>query len=339
MNSKSRLLLPLAVSLAALQACSTVDSRSDDTQAAARVDTVKPVTIPVGTEAPVSAATPVAPPAALAVVNDEAKPDAATATEVAKPAPAVDRYTVKPGDTLATIAGQREIYGDARLWPLLYRANAQQIGPRGLIFPNQVLVVARNQTAEELKALTAGTKRTVPQATAAKPSVATPTAVVAPTPTAAQAPATGAAALVDQSAEANLAEKPLGAPAVATRAIAPAGEAPQGSPAAGASQAKLADYLSGARQAFAAGDSPWSIYYYSVYLEHKVDDADAWGELGNVQYLDGNLPEAAKAYYNAANLLIDRGQTAHAVQLIDAIEEGAPNLAEALHQRLTTIKQ
>jgi hypothetical protein len=115
-------------------------------------------------------------------------------------------------------------------------------------------------------------------------------------------------------------------------------EAPKTSSAPGKS-AKLSDYLNGAREAFAAGDTPWSIYYYSVYLGQKVNDAAAWGELGNVHYFDGNLMEAAQAFFNAANLFIDRGQTARALELIPAIEEGDPGLAEALQLRLTTVKK
>ena len=91
--------------------------------------------------------------------------------------------------------------------------------------------------------------------------------------------------------------------------------------------------------AFAAGDTPWAIYYYSIYLDQKNTDASAWGELGNVHYLDGNFPEAAKAYFNAANLLIDRGQTARAMELIPAIEEGDPSLYDAILLRLTTLKR
>jgi len=37
-------------------------------------------------------------------------------------------YTVRTGDTLATIAGRGEVYGDLLKWPILYRYNMEKIG-------------------------------------------------------------------------------------------------------------------------------------------------------------------------------------------------------------------
>ena len=323
MNKKSRLLLPLAVSLVSLQACSTAVQKSDDAQPAAMVETVTPVAVPA--------------PAAVAPV-----PAAS-----AKTAALVDRYTVMPGDTLAVIAAKREVYGDARLWQLLYRDNVQQIGPRGLIFPNQVLVVGRNHSPDEIKTLAARPKRVAPPVApvakrpAATHQVAKAPAAAAPVAAPAAVPVVAPAATAEKSvevkpAEANAAEaKATEAKAVEAKPVA---SKPATAPASGHA-VKLADYLNGARQAFAAGDTAWAIYYYSVYLEQKNTDGNAWGELGNVYYYDGNLGEAAKAFYNAANLMIDGGQTVRAVDLIPAIEEGDAGLAEAVRQRLTTVKR
>jgi hypothetical protein len=299
MDVQSRLMLPLAVSLAVLQACSSVDQRTDDTQPATTVENVTPVVAIPRTEA--SIAVPVA---AVAPVPVMPMP---MAVDSGKTPVSVSLYTVMPGDTLAGIAAKREVYGDARLWPLLYRANVQQIGSRGLIFPNQVLSVERHHGPDEVSRLITRPKRSLPPpALAAKP----PAQV-----------------------------KPLETKSVENKPTTlPMGSAPKGMPAVN-QPIRLSDYLNGGRQAFAAGDTPWAIYYYSIYLEQRNDDANVWGELGNIYYFDGNLPDAAKAYYNAANLLIDRGQTVRGVELIPAIEEGDPGLAEALHQRLTTVKQ
>jgi Tfp pilus assembly protein FimV len=359
MNKKSRLLLPLAVSLVSLQACSTAVQNSDDAQPAAMVETVTPVVV----KAPAEAA-----PAPA--------PAAPSKAESAKTVALVDRYTVMPGDTLATIAAKREVYGNARMWQLLYRDNVQQIGPRGLIYPNQVLVVGRNHSPDEIKALGPRPKRAAPpvapvakrpvathpvvKATAtplAKAPVAAPVAAAAAPAAAAAAPAVAAPAVVAPAVAAPAAVAPAPAavvpaaapvaataPAVETKAVESqpveaktVAKKPATAPASGHA-VKLADYLNGARAAFAAGDTPWAIYYYSVYLEQKNTDANAWGELGNVHHYDGDLGEAAKAFYNAANLMIDSGQTVRAVDLIPAIEEGDPGLAEALRQRLTTVK-
>jgi hypothetical protein len=215
------------------------------------------------------------------------------------------------------------------LWTLLYRANVDQIGPNGLIFPNQVLIVDRNHSPEELKALVDSQQNpwAPPAPVAAKapaPTAATPAAPAQPTATTPTSAATAAEKPTDATAV-----KPVGAPASA---------APKGMPAT-SQTVKPSDYLNGAREAFAAGDSPWAIYYYSVYLEQKVNDIDIWGELGNVYYLEGEYAEAAKAYFNVANLLIDRGQTARALELVPVIEEGDAGLSAAIYQRLTTVKR
>ena len=307
MHKTSGFILPLAIiSLASLQGCSTAEQRAE-------VESIKPVAVkqaPVEAGATASAASP----AQVDISN--------------LPAP-VDRYTVMPGDTLGGIAARQEVYGDARLWPLLYRANVSQIGPGGLIYPKQVLIVDRSHRQEDVKALTVRPKTaSAPAAVSAKPAGEPQPAATASaaSPVATSAPAAPPAAQAPQSTPAT-ASKP---------ATPPTGQAPQGAPSA---SAKPSDYLYGARRAFAAGDTPRAIYYYSVYLGQKNNDVSAWGELGNVHYFDGNLPEAAKAYFNAANLLIDRGQTARAIELIPVIDEGDPGLSAALHQRLTTIKR
>jgi len=315
--------LSVATTLASLPAFGATEQRAEDSPAA-------PVEV--------RAAAPVAAPAPTGT-------DASTATAKVDseklPVILVDRYTVMPGDTLGGIAARQDVYNDARLWPLLYRANVSQIGPGGLIFPNQTLFVDRKYTREDVKELTGRPKAAItPAAAAAKPAVEPQPVVTATAPatTASSSPAALAEpAAKDTPAASGKSEVPPPAQSAQGKAAAPpAGQAPQGAPAAGV---KTSDYLIGARTAFAAGDTQWAVYYYSIYLDQRNNDAGAWGELGNVHYLDGNLPEAAKAYFNAANLLIDRGQTARAMELLPAIEEGDPRLSDAIQLRLTTIKR
>jgi LysM repeat protein len=329
MHKTTGLILPLAITLASLPACGTVDQRADASQSAAPVE--------------VRATTPAAAP-----TPPEADASATPAKVDTKKLPValVDRYTVMPGDTLGSIAARQDVYGDARLWPLLYRANVSQIGPGGLIFPKQELIVDRKYTPDDVKELTSRPKTaSAPAAAAAKPAVEPQPVATATAPSttsssaASSAPAAAPAepAVKDTPAASGKSEVPAPTQSAQGKAATPpAGQAPQGAPAA---SVKASDYLSGARTAFAAGDTQWAIYYYSMYLDQRNTDAGAWGELGNVHYLDGNLPEAAKAYFNAANLLIDRGQTARAMQLLPAIEEGDPSLSEAIQLRLTTIKR
>ena len=46
-------------------------------------------------------------------------------------------YVVRPGDSLSAIA--QRLYGDGRLWPVLFANNADQILNPNLIYPGQVL--------------------------------------------------------------------------------------------------------------------------------------------------------------------------------------------------------
>ncbi len=71
----------------------------------------------------------------------EPKPDTASSKKLSE---GWSKYTVrktKPEDCLWRIAGRKDIYGNPKLWPRIYRANKSQIRNRDLIFPNQVLYI------------------------------------------------------------------------------------------------------------------------------------------------------------------------------------------------------
>ena len=59
-------------------------------------------------------------------------------------------HTVMRGETLPQIAAESDIYNDLNLWPLLYRANRDQIRDPGHIWPGQVLRIPRNLSREEI---------------------------------------------------------------------------------------------------------------------------------------------------------------------------------------------
>lgn len=59
-------------------------------------------------------------------------------------------HTVMRGETLPQIASRMDVYNDASLWPLLYRANRDQIRDPRRIWPGQVLRIPRNVSREEL---------------------------------------------------------------------------------------------------------------------------------------------------------------------------------------------
>lgn len=59
-------------------------------------------------------------------------------------------HTVKRGESLPFIASQPEVYNDRNLWPLLYRANRDQISNPKHLWPGQVLRIPRNVGREDI---------------------------------------------------------------------------------------------------------------------------------------------------------------------------------------------
>ena len=61
------------------------------------------------------------------------------------------QHTVKRGETLPQIAAQPDIYSDPLMWPLLYRANRDQIRDPRNLWPGQVLRIPRFLSKEEIQ--------------------------------------------------------------------------------------------------------------------------------------------------------------------------------------------
>lgn len=59
-------------------------------------------------------------------------------------------YKVKSGETLLDIARRHEIFNDKFMWPLLYKANRDQIRDPMVVFPDQTLTVPRDITYEDI---------------------------------------------------------------------------------------------------------------------------------------------------------------------------------------------
>lgn len=74
--------------------------------------------------------------------EDEALQKARTAKEAVTVRPAF--YTVRRGETLPQIAARNEIYNDSSLWPIIYRANRDQIRDPKHLWPGQNLKIPRN---------------------------------------------------------------------------------------------------------------------------------------------------------------------------------------------------
>lgn len=85
----------------------------------------------------------------------EARAQAEIRKKAEKPRPVRERqlptyHTAKRGETLPLIAAQADVYNDPALWPLLYRANRDQIKDPRHIWPGQVLRIPRNVSREDL---------------------------------------------------------------------------------------------------------------------------------------------------------------------------------------------
>lgn len=64
----------------------------------------------------------------------------------------VAEIEVGPADNLKLIAAKQEVYDDGMLWPLIYKANRDQIKNPKEIFPGQKLVIPRDKSDEEIAA-------------------------------------------------------------------------------------------------------------------------------------------------------------------------------------------
>ena len=67
-------------------------------------------------------------------------------------APAGDSYTVVRGDNLWTISGRSTVYGNPYQWPLIYKANSNQIKDADLIYPGQNLAINTSPSDAEVAA-------------------------------------------------------------------------------------------------------------------------------------------------------------------------------------------
>ncbi|AMV71727.1 lysM domain-containing protein [Desulfuromonas sp. DDH964] len=66
------------------------------------------------------------------------------------PPPPQTSYTVGEGESLYSIAAQPQVYDDPLLWPLLYKANRDQIRDPRQIYSGQVLTIPRGLSTAEL---------------------------------------------------------------------------------------------------------------------------------------------------------------------------------------------
>jgi len=99
---------------------------------------------PVEEAAAAAPATPVTPAPAVAQVV------AVPATNTEPAATELTSWTVVEGNNLWGIACKEEIYDVPEKWPLIYKANLDQIRDADLIYPGQILVIPRNSSQVDI---------------------------------------------------------------------------------------------------------------------------------------------------------------------------------------------
>ncbi|NIQ11453.1 MAG: LysM peptidoglycan-binding domain-containing protein [Gammaproteobacteria bacterium] len=84
----------------------------------------------------------------------EAEPEPTPAPEpMVEPEPvSMSEYTVVRGDSLWAISAMPSVYGNPYQWPLIYKANSDQIKDADLIYPGQVLGIDNNPSATDIDA-------------------------------------------------------------------------------------------------------------------------------------------------------------------------------------------
>jgi len=87
--------------------------------------------------------------AATIIADAKRKADAITSRALEKRYPS--SYTVKEGDKLQIIAARKEIYNDLYQWPLIYKANRDQIRDPQILFVGQQLVIPRTVSIEDVR--------------------------------------------------------------------------------------------------------------------------------------------------------------------------------------------
>ncbi len=92
----------------------------------------------------------------LKVVPVQKKPEQAKPQPVPEPEPPkpeivyLDQVTVSVGETLFSLSSRRDIYGEPFLWPLIYKANRDQIKDPQQIYEGQVFTIPRDKSQQEL---------------------------------------------------------------------------------------------------------------------------------------------------------------------------------------------
>lgn len=79
----------------------------------------------------------------------EPEPELIPEPELAPEPPSTKHYLVTRNDNLWQIAARKDIYGNALMWPLIYKTNADQINAPDQIQPGQSLLIELQPSSED----------------------------------------------------------------------------------------------------------------------------------------------------------------------------------------------
>lgn len=203
-----------------------------------------------------------------------------------------------------------------------------------------VVAVFKRDQISELTGITLPWSQSETAAQAAAPPVASPaTPPVTP-------PATPAQVADTQEADTQESAPPITAPTQQAAiqmptpdpvpddevAVVTAPTAPQ-TPATPAPD--TASRLNEARKTYWNGDVAGAQALYAALARDAPDNADVQGELGNILYAQRRYNEAADAYFITGKLLVEKGNTAQAMALINVLQSLAPDKAATLYAMMT----
>jgi LysM repeat protein len=93
-------------------------------------------------------------------VKPESTPVAAVETPTPTPQATPQRYTVSKGDTLWGISGKQDVYGDNFQWPLIFKANRDQIQDPDVIEVGQDFNISHEFSQEDVAKAIDNAKKT-----------------------------------------------------------------------------------------------------------------------------------------------------------------------------------
>ena len=115
----------------------------------------------------------------------------------------------------------------------------------------------------------------------------------------------------------------------------PAARAPAQAVAEDRAEVNIRKLWISAREEYHRGNIQQSVSNYQQVIANSEDNYDAYGELGNVFLSRGKYQEAANAYFQAAAILVKKGETGRARSLLPMLERLDRSRAEELNQLLS----